>query len=107
MLKVGRHFRISERAKIIVGRDEVENIFLSQHAGDLIQINCLDVKGPLTLIEGMAGSEEILLAARITARYSDGKAQSTVTVSVQYPENKSEIMNVKPLDAISCQKIRI
>ncbi|HUU29449.1 MAG TPA: hypothetical protein VM123_16730 [archaeon] len=107
LLKVGRHFRISEKVKIVVGRNEVENTFLSQQADDLTQLYCLDENGPLTLLEGTPGEEEICLAARVTARYSDSKALDSVKVKVEFPENESKILQVQPLDSISCEKLRI
>ena len=75
LLKVGRHFRLSPRAKAVVGRDEEENrriLHLLTRPGDLL----FEVKGcgsPITLLRGEAGAGEIRLAAAITARYSDAQ----------------------------------
>jgi hypothetical protein len=82
LLRVGRHFRLSPGVKVVVGRNEGENRRL-QHLvrrGDFL----FEVKGcgsPMTLLRGDAGSddghptEEVRLAAAITARYSDASGE--------------------------------
>ncbi|MFQ6618886.1 MAG: tRNA (5-methylaminomethyl-2-thiouridylate)-methyltransferase [Fidelibacterota bacterium] len=102
LLKVGRHFRISERVKVIVGRDEGENNFLLKYRGERIPFRVLNFEGPITLLEGEPAPEEIEKAARITARYSDGK--SNPMVEVQYEMKGIErIIKVKPLDQKSSE----
>ena len=72
LLKVGRHFRLGERVKIVVGRDKEEN----QKIEGLVQKNDLIIKvanmpGPTTLYRGEWEEASIQLGAGITARYSD------------------------------------
>jgi tRNA-uridine 2-sulfurtransferase len=107
LLKVGRHFRISDKVKAIVGRNEIENLFLSRNAEGLIQIACTGVEGPLTLLEGEAGEEEILVGAQLTARYSDGKDRAELEVEVISPYNASHIYKVIPRDLASCERMRL
>ncbi len=70
LLKVGRHFRISEN-KIVVGRNEKENRKITElkGRGDFI----FEVKGigPTTLLQGKKNKEAIKLAAKLTLVYSD------------------------------------
>lgn len=71
LLKYGRHFRFNG-AKIIVGRNELENNFLLQLKGpDGLIMEASDVKGPITLIQGNVEEAAIKFAARLTLRYSD------------------------------------
>jgi tRNA U34 2-thiouridine synthase MnmA/TrmU len=96
LLKVGRHFRISDRAKVIVGRDERENAFLAQYADGRCSLRVLGFEGPLTLMEGDASDEDRRVAAQITARYSDGRKQDTVEVETIIGSH-SEILEVMPI----------
>ena len=71
LLKYGRHFRFNG-AKIIIGRNELENNFLI-HLKELdgIIMEASNVKGPITLIQGNIEEVVIKFAARLTLRYSD------------------------------------
>ena len=71
LLKYGRHFRFNG-AKIIVGRNELENNFIEHLKGsDGIIMEASYVKGPITLIQGNIDAAVIKFAARLTLRYSD------------------------------------
>ncbi|BCB95127.1 fibronectin-binding protein [Dissulfurispira thermophila] len=83
LLRVGRHFRISNNCKIVVGRDENENNTIQslvENTDYLLSVNGFG--SPLTIICGDASDEAIKLAAAICARYSDAKKLPVVEVSV-------------------------
>ena len=80
LLSTGRHFRLSPRAKLVVGRTEVENVILDGFAGGRARLEARDVLGPIALVEGEPTWEERVLAARIVARYGKGKELPEVTV---------------------------
>lgn len=107
LLKVGRHFRLDEQTKLIVGRNEAENLFLEKTAGRLPRLYCTDVQGPLSLVEGGAGEGAISTAAGITARYSDADISETVEVKVIFPDESTRILKVQPMDPKQCEQIRI
>ena len=71
LLRYGRHFRLSDRVKVIVGRNEAENDILTGFSQGRILLEPVDVMGPTTLIEGEPSEGELELAAAIVARYSD------------------------------------
>ena len=96
LLKVGRHFRLSEKLKVIVGRDELENNFLSNFETDRCSFEAVDVSGPLTLAEGPVSESDALMVAAITARYSDAKNQPVVKVRYKNGEKVKEI-DVEPI----------
>lgn len=82
LLKVGRHFRISGEVKAIVGRNERENNFLKafekgRHAFRLLDYPAAHV---LAEIKGEVRPQDLEAVARLAARYSDGKAESSVRV---------------------------
>jgi tRNA U34 2-thiouridine synthase MnmA/TrmU len=82
MLSMGRHLRLSDTVKIVVGRHELENDYLESEWGEKIQLTTLDHPGPVTVVIGDPTEDELLQAAAITARYSDGKREAMVRVSV-------------------------
>lgn len=107
LLKVGRHFRINANTKAIVGRNEAENLFLEKNTENKVLISCVDVMGPLTVIEGDPGDEEVRLAAALTARYSDGKNDGTVKVRVETPGRGATLIEAEPLDSFECERMRL
>jgi hypothetical protein len=83
LLRLGRHFRPSGTCKIIVGRNEAENIALEkmQRPGDvLLQVE--DVGSPLVLLTGPDAGKHVDLGASLCARYSDQKHRTEVPVSI-------------------------
>lgn len=101
LLKIGRHFRISETCKIIIGRNKQENELLQRavKSGDL----CLSVEGymgPIGIARGEVTADIILRASSLCARYSDAPQNTKVKVRFEYvlTEKKGEIL-VKGEDA--------
>jgi len=81
LLKWGRHFRISEKTKIVVGRNQKENEMISslRREGDTILI-VESFPGPTVLVKGDLSSEETELVASITVSYSDAAVDQPVAV---------------------------
>ena len=80
LLKVGRHFRLSDDVKIIVGRHESENDYLERFRDGRGSVWTDAFSSPLTLVEGVATAADLELACRITARYSAGRDEPQVPV---------------------------
>ncbi|MFW2331051.1 MAG: hypothetical protein ACN4E2_01975 [Nitrospinota bacterium] len=71
LLKIGRHFRINDEVKLIVGRNEKENKRLTNLAGsDEYIFNPESGKGPTGLLKGGISRDSMLTANAIVARYS-------------------------------------
>ncbi|MBF0517810.1 MAG: hypothetical protein HQK97_11980 [Nitrospirae bacterium] len=82
LLKTGRHFRLSDSCKAIIGRNEAENTIIETHAADGdITMTVEGIGSPTTIVTGAADSEILMAAASLTARYADSKYEKTVTVS--------------------------
>ena len=81
LLKMGRHFRLSPKLKLVVGRNEEENqkIQTFSEEGDIL-LRLFRFPGPLSLLRGEAGEREIEQASAITARYSKAKDLEKVEV---------------------------
>ncbi len=74
LLTIGRHFRVGPATKIILGRNEFENLLLEGHADH--GYTCLRPKfaGPSALIAGDASDETKTTAVRLIQQHTkDGK----------------------------------
>lgn len=83
LLRLGRHFRLSPRCKVIAGRDERENDAIeacAAGAGYILKVK--DFGSPAVLLCGEDAGDFIMPAASICGRYSDGKHLPGVEVSV-------------------------
>lgn len=82
LLKVGRHFRLNESTKIVVGRNRNDNETIQKltEKGD-VTVYMTSFRGPTVLIPGGGSAEVLHLAAAICARYSDAPRDADVTVT--------------------------
>ncbi len=97
LLAVGRHLRLPSGRKIVVGRHERENAYLATCGVEGVLLTTVDHPGPTTLVPGSPTEEEIELAARITASYSDGKDKPAVRVEVRRDDGPIEVLTVEPV----------
>ena len=81
LLRHGRHFRLGESVKVIIGRNEAENEILSEFKPGRIALEPLGVMGPLALVEGDPTPEQLRLAAALVARYCDRADQVEFAVT--------------------------
>jgi len=84
LLRFGRHFRLGDKVKIIIGRNEKDNAFLEGNTElyDLI-LKVENAPGPTGLLPFTARDEEIRIGAAICARYSDCLPDKPVTVRIR------------------------
>ncbi len=109
LLKFGRHFRLSPKVKLVVGRNGEENqkIETFSQAGDIL-LKTVRYPGPVSLLRGEADETERERAASITARYSKAKGMEKVEVHYQKVEREEEkSIFVSPLSEAEIQKERI
>lgn len=106
LLKVGRHFRINSKTKIVVGRDEQENNFLRNFFTQTCQIHALDFQTPTTLLLGNINSKNIHLAARITIRYSDAP-KNKITHYEYHFQNHTGTHKAKAMKDDQIHRLRI
>lgn len=89
LLKIGRQFRLSPRAKLLVGRNEGDNeqlLALAREDDSLLKVP--DVAGPCGLLVGTPDAADLLLACGIIASY--GKLQEEVSVRVRVTRGAEE-----------------
>jgi tRNA-uridine 2-sulfurtransferase len=97
LLKVGRHLRPAANYKVIVARDDGENNFLEGYRKQFIYLRIDSHQGPLTLLDGRPSFADIELAARIAARYGQGRNAPIVEVSAHHPNGVVENLSVIPM----------
>jgi tRNA-specific 2-thiouridylase len=97
LLKVGRHLRPRAHFKLIIGREEGENKFMQGYTKTYISLKTTSHAGPLTLLDGVANDDDLQLAARITARFSQGKEGETVSIEVKRTNGDTTSIDVLPL----------
>jgi len=98
LLKVGRHLRPKPHFKIIVGREEGENRFLEGYRKQFIHMRTTSHAGPLTLLDGTIQSkEDIELAARLCARFSQGKNAPSVSIAINELNGNEYTLEVNPM----------
>lgn len=97
LLKVGRHLRPLPHFKVIIGRDEGENNFLEGYRHQFTHLRPNSHVGPLTLIDGSVSEADTMLAARLAARFSQGRDEPHVRFSVHHLDGRESMLEVPPL----------
>ncbi len=97
LLKVGRHLRPRPHFKVIIGREEGENNFLAGYRKMFTHLKTISHAGPLTLIDGEASEADLLLAAQLTARFSQGKTAESVEIHVTEASGNTYPLYVRAL----------
>lgn len=97
LLKVGRHIRPAPYFKLIVAREEGENNFMEGYRHRFIQLDTLSHPGPLTLVDGTPGEDDLHLAARLTARFGKGREADVVTLRITHPDGRTRTLEVSPI----------
>lgn len=108
LLKFGRHFRISDSAKLAVGRDESENEALERLAkkGDYFFYPPSDAAGPTALARGLLDKKSIESCASAMLRYCD--TDTPILYKRPYSSSEVEIkLEVKKMEEGELDKIRI
>jgi tRNA-specific 2-thiouridylase len=96
LLKVGRHFRLGKTAKITVGRDQGENELIDSQTrkGDTL-LSVESFPGPTALATGDLSTEDMQLAADITASYSDAPSGKLIAVRAKSGEKVWSVRAMK------------
>jgi len=93
LLKYGRHFRLENGTKFIVGRSESDNGKLIRHfdPGKDVLICFFQVPGPIVLIPEAKGYTDIKFAAQAGAGYSKAIENGETSALVVTPEHHAII----------------
>ncbi|MCM8781163.1 MAG: tRNA 4-thiouridine(8) synthase ThiI [Candidatus Omnitrophica bacterium] len=96
LLKIGRHFRLSESAKLVVGRNQKENERILRLAQDNDYIFMpVDVVGPTALGRGYLDEELVQLSCRIVCYYCDLNGRENIEITLKIvPQKQERLLNV-------------
>ncbi len=97
LLKIGRHIRPAPHYKLIIGREEGENRYLQGFRHKFAHMTTISHVGPLCLLDGNCSDQEHMLAARVLARYSSGRASAEVLVRITDLSGVSVELSVEPM----------
>ena len=97
LLKVGRHIRPAPHYKLIISREDGENNFLEGYRKQFHAIRPLSHGGPLTLVDGQVTREELIYAASLAARFSQGKHADTMTFQIEAQGETPFVTTVVPV----------
>ena len=94
LLKIGRHFRIGERTKVIIGRDENDNRLLeaAMQPGETA-LTWLDGNTPLGAVMGVQDTAAIELASRILLRYTKAEAGADCRIKLRR-DNSEQVATI-------------
>ena len=107
LLRVGRHFRLSESARLVVGRDEAENkVIESLKKPEDTILEATDFSSPLGLLRGTPDETTLKTAASIVARYCKGKNEKSLNVEYRFGEN-TELLRLSPVTNDLLEALRL
>ena len=92
LLKIGRHFRLDEETKFVVGRNKDENEMIKAIAlSEDILLEARDHLGPVSILRGNNAKFHVEFAASVTLRYSDAPKNQDCVVTVKNDSSNEEI----------------
>jgi len=96
LLKVGRHLRPRPNFKLIIGREDGENRFLEGYRRQFTTLQASSHNGPLVLLDGSYNDADLQLAARLVARYSQGRDAASVDIEIKHIDNDTPLTLAVP-----------
>ncbi|MBN2584780.1 MAG: hypothetical protein JXL80_17080 [Planctomycetes bacterium] len=99
LLKIGRHFRLNERSKAILGRNAADCEAMGRMLGpDDLRIEARDMTGPVGAIRGEASPEAVRETAQLVLRYAKAAPGREHVVTVRRGDEAArEELSVEPL----------
>jgi tRNA U34 2-thiouridine synthase MnmA/TrmU len=108
LLKTGRHFRIGNETKVIIGRDEADNDALERMARtDEAAIRWLGGSSPLGLVIGTLDESLLDTAAKILLRYTKAPMGGECQIGVRHEGAEREIVTLHEFDETRIEELRI
>ncbi len=107
LLKVGRQFRLSPRAKLTLGRNESDNDAIQ----DLLRpghalVRARGVAGPLGLVSGHPEADDLQDACALVASYGKGRDYSEVNAEVRQGD-EVYTLTVAPMDRAQARQMQV
>ncbi len=108
LLKLGRHFRIGERTKVIIGRNDAENQMLEAavQPGEAT-IRWSGGPSPLAALMGESSEELVERAGQVLLRYTKAEAGAEAELSVTCNGDEHGIVTGNLLDEAAVESLRL
>jgi len=108
LLKLGRHFRIGRRTKVIIGRNEAENELLERavQPGEAT-LRWSDGPSPLAALMGESSEELLTRAGQILLRYTKAEAGAEARLTVSCDGQERELGTVNAMDEQAVESLRV
>ena len=107
LLKIGRQFRLSELAKLTLGRHQKDNESIRNAAKEgYIVLRALGVSGPLGLVSGQPLEQDLQAAGAILASYGKGKDQESVDILAETPDGEQRF-SVVPMPRSASKELAV
>ena len=92
LLKIGRHFRLDEETKFVIGRNKDENEMIKALAlpGDIL-LEAKDYVGPISILRGKNAKLHVNFGSSVTLRYSDAPKTEKNIISIKNGDSEDEI----------------
>jgi tRNA U34 2-thiouridine synthase MnmA/TrmU len=107
LLKIGRHFRLDQDTKLVVGRNHNENEMIKSlaYTNDIL-LEVRDHVGPISILRGKNCDDYVEFGAQVTMRYSDAPKPKASVVITEKSDKKGEVL-AKHAEEESYLKYRI
>ncbi len=108
LLKLGRHFRLGPRTKLLVGRNELENSTLTaQMQTGEASIRWVEGGSPLGVVMGDVTPEFLETASRIILRYTKAPSGASCAIKVTCGEDEETLAVTSSFGDPEVEKYRI
>jgi hypothetical protein len=105
-LAYGRHFRLSPSVKLVIGRDENENLILENMIDHSLLLTHIELPSPLGVLIGEPSIELVNLAASILAHYIT-KSEGPLKINYSADQSFSEYVIVDKIQDSKMQDFMI
>jgi hypothetical protein len=108
LLKLGRHFRIGERTKVIIGRNEAENdqLELATQPGEAT-LRWSDGPSPLAALMGESSDELLARAGQLLLRYTKVEAGAESRLNIYRDGGELNVSTLNCLDEAAVEALRL
>jgi len=108
LLKTGRHFRIGNRTKVIIGRDETDNNALERiRQPDEAAIRWIEGSSPVGIVIGNQDETLLDTAAKILLRYTKAPFGTDCPINVRQEDAERQIITRHEFDEARIEELRI
>lgn len=108
LLKIGRHFRIGPKTKVIMGRDDTLNNLLESNVqpGE-VQLRWIDGGSPLGVVTGFVDDTMIDIAAKLILRYTRAEAGQECRIKTLRDDTEALLTIRNDYDEAMAESLRV